>query len=128
SYVGRIDPEKNVNLLLEAFDSLELPSDVHAVIVGDGLELGRLRRKYSADRRITFRGFVRDDLERARVLRASDIYVLPSAIEGLSLSMLEAMASANAVIATDVGSDGEALQGAGILVDLAAVEAQLPLA
>ncbi|MGB8645770.1 MAG: glycosyltransferase family 4 protein [Anaerolineae bacterium] len=128
SYVGRVDPEKNVNVLLEAFDELSLPADHHLVIVGDGVDLGRLRRKYSSNRRIHFRGFVRDELERVRVLRSTDIFVLPSAIEGLSLSMLEGMASGAAVIATDVGSDGEALQGAGIVLDQARAEAQLPLA
>ncbi len=128
SYVGRVDPEKNVNMLLEAYESLNLPIDHNVVIVGDGLELGRLRRKYAPDRRIIFRGFIRDDLERARILRSSDIYVLPSAIEGLSLSMLEGMASAVATVATDVGSDGEALQGAGVVLDLQALEEQLPLA
>ncbi|MGE5140117.1 MAG: glycosyltransferase family 4 protein [Rudaea sp.] len=128
SYVGRIDPEKNVNVLCEAFDRLALPPDNHLVIVGDGLDLGRLRRKYSGDRRFIFRGFVRDDEVRARILRSSDIFVLPSAVEGLSLSMLEGMASGAAVIATDVGSDGEALQGAGIVLDLNGLDSQLPLA
>lgn len=127
-YVGRLDPEKNVNILLEAFENLDLPEDYHVVIVGDGLELGRLRHKYAIDRRILFRGFVRDDFERARVLRSTDIFVLPSAIEGLSLSMLEGMASGAATIATDVGSDGEALQGAGIVIDLDSLDEQLPLA
>lgn len=127
-YVGRVDPEKNVSVLLESFEKLDLPDDSHVVVVGDGLELGRLRHKYSHDRRINFRGFVRDDLERARVLRSSDIFVLPSAIEGLSLSMLEGMASGAATIATDVGSDGEAVQGAGIVIDLDSLDEQLPLA
>jgi glycosyltransferase involved in cell wall biosynthesis len=128
SFVGRVDPEKNVNVFLETFGLMNLPADHYVVIVGDGMDLGRLRRKYSSDHRIIFRGFVRDDQERARILRGSDIFVLPSAIEGLSLSMLEGMASGNAVVATDVGSDGEALQGAGIVIDLPALEAQLPLA
>lgn len=128
SYVGRVDPEKNVNVLLETFEGLELPADYYLVIVGDGLELGRLRRKYAFDHRIIFRGFVRDDIERARVLRSSDIFVLPSAIEGLSLSLLEGMASGAAIVATDVGSDGEAVRGAGIVIDLDSLDEQLPLA
>ncbi len=128
SYLGRVDPEKNVNVLVETFSSMELPKTDHLLIVGDGLDLGRLRRKYSSDHRIHFRGFVRDDHERACLLRSSDIFVLPSAIEGLSLSMLEGMASGAAVIATDVGSDGEALQGAGIVLDLSGLDHQLPLA
>jgi glycosyltransferase involved in cell wall biosynthesis len=128
SYVGRVDPEKNVNVLLETFEGLDLPDDYYLVIVGDGLELGRLRHKFAFDRRVIFRGFVRDDLERARILRSSDIFVLPSAIEGLSLSMLEGMASGAATVATDVGSDGEAIQGAGIVIDLDSLDEQLPLA
>jgi glycosyltransferase involved in cell wall biosynthesis len=128
SYVGRVDPEKNVNVLLESFESLNLPADHYAVVVGDGLDLGRLRRKFGSDHRIIFRGFVRDDEERARVLRGTDIFVLPSAIEGLSLSLLEGMASGAAVVATDVGSDGEAVQGAGIVIDLPSLDEQLPLA
>jgi glycosyltransferase involved in cell wall biosynthesis len=128
SYVGRVDPEKNVNVLLECFEALDLPDDYFLVIVGDGLDLGRLRRKYAFDRRVIFRGFVRDDFERARILRSSDVFVLPSAIEGLSLSMLEGMASGAATIATDVGSDREAVHGAGIVIDLDSLDEQLPLA
>jgi glycosyltransferase involved in cell wall biosynthesis len=128
SYVGRIEPEKNVNVLLEAFTSLELPEDHKLVIAGAGMELGRLRRKYGDDPRIIFRGHLTDAREVQRILRAADISVLPSQIEGLSIAMLEAMASGTAVIATDVGADGEALRGAGIVLDLENLEGQLPLA
>lgn len=128
SYVGRVDPEKNVGVLLETFIALNLPEDHRLVIVGDGLELGSLRRKYGNDPRILFRGHISEPGELARILRSSDIYVLPSAIEGLSIAMLEAMASGAAVIATDVGADGEALRGVGIVLDLDKLEGQLPLA
>lgn len=128
SYVGRVDPEKNVGTLLGAFDELEFPEDHQLVVVGDGVDLGRLRRKYSRNPQIIFRGYVRDPSERARVFRSTDIFVLPSAIEGLSLAMLEAMASGAAIIATDVGSDGEAIRGAGLVLDLSGLADQLPLA
>lgn len=128
TYIGRIDAEKNVGDFLEAYQKIDLPSDHKAVIVGNGTELSRLRRKYGDDERILFKGYVGDLRERIRILRAADIFVLPSSIEGLSLAMLEAMAAGTAVIATDVGADAEALRGAGVVVDLAAMEEQLPLA
>lgn len=128
AYVGRVDPEKNVGDLLSAFKELDLPHDHKVVVVGDGMDLARLRRKYSGNRRMVFRGYVGDLKERLRTLRAADIFVLPSSIEGLSLAMLEAMAVGNAIIATDVGADAEALREVGIVIDLKSLEQQLPLA
>lgn len=128
SYVGRIDPEKNVPDLLAAFQKLELPQDHKLVIVGNGLDLSRLRRRAAGDHRVILRGYIGDLKEKVRILRGTDIFVLPSSIEGLSLSLLEAMAVGNAVVATDVGADAEALRGAGIVIDLDALEQQLPLA
>jgi glycosyltransferase involved in cell wall biosynthesis len=128
AYIGRMDPEKNVGDFLKAIHELDLPRDHKAVVVGNGMDLSRLRRKYHDDRRIIFTGYVSDWRERRRILRAADIFVLPSSIEGLAQAMLEAMATGTAVIATDVGADAEALHGAGIVIDLAAMEAQLPLA
>ena len=128
TYIGRVDPEKNVGDFLEAFHELDTPDDHKVVVVGDGMDLARLRRKYRDDPRILFKGYVSDVRERIRILRAADVFVLPSSIEGLAQAMLEAMASGTAVIATDVGADAEALRGAGIVIDLAALEDQLPLA
>ncbi len=128
SYVGRIEPEKNVSALCEAFAALDLPDDHILVLAGAGMDLGRLRRKYDDDPRIIFLGHITDARHVQRILRASDIYVLPSAVEGLSIAMLEAMASGAAMIVTDVGADGEAMRGAGIVLDLENLEGQLPLA
>ncbi len=97
-------------------------------LIADDLELARLRRKFNRNQRIVFKGDVGDLKERVRILRAADVFVLPSSIEGLSLAMLEAMAAGTAVLATDVGADAEALRGAGVVVDLNAIEEQLPLA
>ncbi|MCL4489772.1 MAG: glycosyltransferase family 4 protein [Chloroflexi bacterium] len=127
SYMGRLDPEKNVPDLLNAFQRLNLPRDHKLVVVGSGMDLSRLRRKAAGDHRIILRGFVGDLRERIRILRAADIFVLPSSIEGLSLAMLEAMATGTAVVATNVGADAEALRGAGVVVDLDSLEGQLPL-
>jgi glycosyltransferase involved in cell wall biosynthesis len=128
AYVGRLDPEKNVPDLLAAFQKVDPPHDHKLVIVGNGMDLAQLRRKASGDHRVILRGYVGDLRERLRILRAADIFVLPSAIEGLSLALLEAMATGTTVIATDVGADAEALRNVGVTVDLAALETQLPLA
>jgi glycosyltransferase involved in cell wall biosynthesis len=97
------------------------------VVIGGGSERRRLERRYRGSR-VVFTGQVMDEAERIAMLRAMDIFVLPSLVEGLSLSLLEAMACGVATIATDVGSDGEALRGAGVLVDPKDLEGQLRLA
>jgi glycosyltransferase involved in cell wall biosynthesis len=77
---------------------------------------------------MTFTGQVSDEHRRIELLRGLDIFVLPSSVEGLSLSLLEAMACGVACVATDVGGDGEALRGAGLLIDPREIEPQLQLA
>jgi glycosyltransferase involved in cell wall biosynthesis len=128
SFMGRLDPEKNVAALCECFQELDPPGTTRLVIVGTGSEAGRLRRRYRDDERILMTGVIRDLERRVNLLRGTDIYVLPSSVEGLSLAMLEAMACGAATVATDVGSDGEALRGAGLVIDPEHLESQLHLA
>jgi glycosyltransferase involved in cell wall biosynthesis len=71
---------------------------------------------------------ITEERERIAILRASDAFFLPSTVEGLSLAMLEAMACGAATVATDVGSDGEALRGAGVVLDPGHLDAELRLA
>ncbi|HZU18136.1 MAG TPA: glycosyltransferase family 4 protein [Candidatus Dormibacteraeota bacterium] len=124
SYLGRLDPEKNVDVLLGAFLDADPPSGLRLVIMGGGVERRRLERRY-ADPRVAFTGVITDEQERIDVLRATDAFFLPSSVEGLSLAMLEAMACGAATVATDVGNDGEALRGAGIVLDPAHLESEL---
>ena len=124
TYLGRIDPEKNVDVLLAAFLDAGPPAGARLVVVGGGVERRRLERRY-ADARVLFTGVVTDEQERIDILRASDAFFLPSSVEGLSLSMLEAMACGAATVATDVGNDGEALRGAGVVLDPTHLESEL---
>ena len=126
-YLGRIDPEKNVDFLIRAFQDADAAEDVKLVIVGGGSDRRVLERRFHGPR-IVFTGQVSDEAERINMLRAMDIFVLPSVVEGLSLSLLEAMACGVATAATDVGSDGEALRGAGIVIDPKELDGQLRLA
>ncbi|MGK7958122.1 MAG: glycosyltransferase family 4 protein, partial [Crocosphaera sp.] len=70
--------------------------------------------------------FVADEQKRIDILRAADVFILPSLVEGLSLSLLEAMACGVACIATDAGADGEVLEnGAGVVLNTQGVTTQL---
>lgn len=126
-YLGRLDPEKNVDALLRAFQDLDPPDEVRLVLVGGGSDRRRLTRRFAGER-VVFTGQVTDEARRIEMLRAMDIFVLPSTVEGLSLSLLEAMACGVAPVATDVGSDGEAIRNAGIVLDPKDLEGQLRLA
>ncbi|HXM57201.1 MAG TPA: glycosyltransferase family 4 protein [Candidatus Dormibacteraeota bacterium] len=126
-YMGRLDSEKNVDVLLKAFLDVDPPATARLVVMGGGGERKRLQRHYR-DPRVIFTGHVADAGTRIDVLRAADAFFLPSSVEGLSLSMLEAMACGAATVATDVGVDGDALRGAGIVLDPRGLDEQLRLA
>jgi glycosyltransferase involved in cell wall biosynthesis len=124
SYVGRLDPEKNVDVLLGAYLDVDPPPSLRLVVVGGGVGRRSLERRFR-DPRVTFTGLVTDERTRIGILQASEAFFLPSSVEGLSLAMLEAMACGAATVATDVGSDGEALRGAGIVLDPVHLETEL---
>lgn len=99
--VGRLAPEKNQKLLIEAALPLLGPG-AHLVIVGDGPEREALEKAIPD----SVRSFVhlvgaRDDIP--ALLSAFDLFVLSSRTEGLPLVVPEAMAVGLPVIATNVG-------------------------
>jgi glycosyltransferase involved in cell wall biosynthesis len=125
-YQGRISPEKNVEALLKAWKQAQMGEKCGLLIVGDGPLLNTLKPFYTRQHGIYWLGYVADEQERIEILRGSDVFILPSLIEGLSLSLLEAMACGVAAVATDVGADGEVLaDGAGILLDPSRVTVEL---
>jgi glycosyltransferase involved in cell wall biosynthesis len=97
--VARMDRLKGHRYLLEAAASI--PEAVF-VLAGDGPErtnLENLAAELGISDRVIFLGR-RDDVP--ELLSDSDLFVLPSLLEGLSLSVLEAMASSKPVITTDI--------------------------
>jgi glycosyltransferase involved in cell wall biosynthesis len=125
-YQGRLAPEKNVESLLKAWCKLKLPPTCKLAIVGDGPLAPSLKAFYGLDPTIEWMGFIADDQRRIEILRGADVFILPSLVEGLSLSLLEAMSCGVACLATDVGADGEALSdGAGIILDPRKLTSQL---
>jgi glycosyltransferase involved in cell wall biosynthesis len=123
-YLGRLDPEKRVAALVRAFVGLGLPSDHRLVVAGSGTQEQRIRRLAAGVDNVSVLGMVSQETAED-LLRRADIFVLPSTAEGLSMSLLQAMAAGCAVIATDVGEDGAALGDAGILLPVHPLEPAL---
>ncbi len=125
-YQGRIATEKNVESLLKAWKLTNMGADAKLVIVGNGALVPALKPFYGEDDGVIWLGFVAGDDRRREILRATDVFILPSYLEGLSLSLLEAMACGVACIATDAGADGEVLEkGAGVVINTHRVTSQL---
>jgi glycosyltransferase involved in cell wall biosynthesis len=109
-FVGRLERQKGVDVLLEAAARLDgRPDRLHVWIVGDGAERAALTARaqaLGAASAVRFVGAVDDP---APWYAAADGFVLPSRWEGLPLSLLEAEAAGLPVVATPVGGVGEAL-------------------
>ncbi len=110
-FVGRLIALKDVPTLLRAAENLVLDlTEVHVVVVGSGPELASLQNLVENSPvlkgRVCFTG-AREDV--ADLLKAMDIFVLPSLMEGMSNTMLEAMATGLPVIITNVGGNPEIL-------------------
>jgi glycosyltransferase involved in cell wall biosynthesis len=125
-YLGRIAPEKNVESLLKAWRHCEMGNECQLLIVGDGPLKPSLQMNYGKEYGINWLGFIADEMTRINILRAADVFILPSLVEGLSLSLLEAMSCGAACLATDAGADGEVLEGgAGAILGTQGVTTQL---
>ena len=121
------DPEKNVQSLVEAFLAADPPADLRLALAGSGSERRRLQARYQ-DHRLAFLGSLTDESERIALLRSAEAFFLPSSIEGLSLALLEAMACGACPVATDVGVDGDAVRGAGVVLEPLHLDSELRLA
>jgi L-malate glycosyltransferase len=117
-FTGRLHPQKNLDVLLDAWPAVSQATGACLVLVGHGPERERLEAKAAAlgvGESIIFTGPVEDV---ADALRAADVFVLPSVAEGMSNSLLEAMATGLPCIASDIGGNQDLLGpgDAGILI------------
>jgi glycosyltransferase involved in cell wall biosynthesis len=125
-YQGRISTEKNVEALLKAWKYSHMGQDSKLIVVGDGPLAMYLQSFYGEESGIIWLGYIGDEQQRIDILRGADAFILPSLVEGLSLSLLEAMACGVACIATDAGADGEVLEnGVGVILNTQGVTTQL---
>ena len=122
-YMGRITTEKNLEALLKAW-RLVRPSGCVLLIVGDGPLRASLQNSGETD--VEWWGYEGSLEQRIALMQLAEVFLLPSLVEGLSLALLEAMASGAACVATDAGADGEVLDaGAGIVISTQGVTTQL---
>ena len=106
-HVGRLAPEKNVQLVFDAFEALRcLRPAVRLVVVGDGPLRGRLQRAFGD---VHFAG-VQRGAELARHYASADLFLFPSLTDTFGNVTLEAMASGLAVVAFDTAAAGQHLR------------------
>jgi len=101
-WVGRLDPIKGLDVLVEATSIVARQQPLHLLIAGDGPYRADLERLVAASG-LSARAHVlgmRGDVP--GLLRSADVFVFPSRTEGLPNALLEAMAAALPVVATDV--------------------------
>lgn len=123
-YMGRLSTEKNVEALLRAW-RLVRPAGCVLVVVGDGPLRGSLQAGREEPDLIWW-GYEPRLEVRVALQQVAEVFLLPSLVEGLSLALLEAMATGTACVATDAGADGEVLEGgAGIVLRTQGVTTQL---
>ena len=113
--MARLASDKGLEHLIEAAAIMpQTPRRIQVVIAGDGPERDHLEQvaaRLRVNDRVKFLGF-REDVP--DLLAASDMVVLPSLREGLSIAMLEAMAAGKPIVATNIGSQKEVAAHADI--------------
>ena len=114
-YLGRLVPEKRPELLIEAFRALD--TNKRLVIAGGSSDTSayekELRAAAQGDNRIVFTGFVNGEpLE--ELYSNCYAYVLPSDVEGMPMSLLEAMAYGRCCVTSDIPECADVLAGNGV--------------
>ncbi|MFC0473175.1 glycosyltransferase family 4 protein [Halalkalibacter kiskunsagensis] len=101
-YVGRIAPEKDIDIVMNTFEALpkRCREDAHLLIVGDGPLLKTMSNHRSEH--ITFTGFLEGEVL-ANAYASSDLFLFPSSTETFGNVVLEAMSSGLPIIGANVG-------------------------
>lgn len=115
-FLGRLVPEKGIRYLIEAFKSVK--TDKKLVIAGGSSDtddfVKELKQLAAGDSRILFTGFVQgktlDELYSNAYL-----YCLPSDLEGMPLSLLEAMSYGNCCLVSDIPECAEVVEEKALL-------------
>jgi alpha-1,6-mannosyltransferase len=111
-FVGRFAREKELDLLLTAWPTVEERTGTRLVLIGDGPSRRRFQRRTGSDR-LHWLPFERDRERLADLLAAVDLYVAPCSLETFGLSALEAIASGTPILTANRGGVAETVSRSG---------------
>ncbi|MBE5837183.1 MAG: glycosyltransferase family 4 protein [Butyrivibrio sp.] len=113
--LSRLTREKRIDLIIDAFK--ELDTEKKLVIAGGSSDSSEyvesLKKLASDDDRIIFTGFVQGD-EMAELYSNAYLYCLPSELEGMPLSLLEAMSYGNCCLVSDIAENVDVVRDKGV--------------
>lgn len=120
-FLGRIVPEKGTHYLIEAFKRLKTTKKL--VIAGGASDTNTyyLQLKEEANNNIIFTGFVQGK-ELQELYSNAYVYCLPSDLEGMPLSLLEAMSYGNCCVTSNIEECTEVLQDKGVTFKKSSIE------
>ncbi|AJW71830.1 glycosyltransferase family 4 protein [Nitrosopumilus adriaticus] len=115
-FAGRLSKEKGILTILET--AKNLPKDIHLLIVGDGPEKETVTESIKTNKNIHYLGYQPKE-KTIPLIRGSKLLIQPSLAEGISATLLEAMACKTPVIATAIGGNVELFENnkTGILIE-----------
>lgn len=105
-YLGRVDGEKRLDILINGFKKMLEKSDAHLLIVGGGVkldELKKLTQELGIAENVTFAGFIPEE-EKPLIYNLANIFAITSPAELQSIVTLEAMATSLPVVSVDVAA------------------------
>ena len=115
-YLGRLVPEKGIRYLVEAFRQVD--TDKKLVIAGGSSDTDEFARELkelaAGDERIIFTGFVQGRMLEELYSNAY-LYTLPSDLEGMPLSLLEAMSYGNCCLVSDIPECAEVVEDKALI-------------
>lgn len=109
TYVGRLDAEKHLPVLVKAFAQVLKAKDAHLLIIGDGQDAPSLKQlgyELKIFDHMSFTGRVTEE-DKVLLHQVGTVFAMPSPTELQSIATLEAMASGQPVIAVNAGALGE---------------------
>ncbi len=115
-FAGRLSNEKGIDSLISI--AQKLSDEIHLIILGAGPEEQKIKDLTKIHKNIHFLGY-QNKKETISLIRGSDVLIQPSLQEGISSTLLEAMACKTAIIASNVGGNTELIQNNvnGIILD-----------